>query len=71
MPQAETISAKEAAMLAGVHSTAIYRAIETGHVRVIRSAGQVRILRESFEDWRKRLEIRRELRKQEQEVVGT
>lgn len=69
MPEIETLSPKEAAMLAGVHSTAIYRAAEAGHVRVIRSAGRVRIFRESFEQWRSRLETRRNLRQRERELL--
>jgi len=70
MPQVETISPKKAAISARVHSTAIYRAIEDGHLRVVRSKGRVCIIRESFENWRRRLETRRKLRKQEQELMA-
>lgn len=71
MPQVETISPKEAAILASVHSTAIYRAVESGYVRVLRSGGRVLLLRPSFEKWRRRLETRRQLRKQEHELTRT
>jgi excisionase family DNA binding protein len=70
MSDNETISPKEAAMLAGVHSIHVYAAIQRGLLRARKSRGRVLIQRDSFEGWRKRLEIKRDIRKQERELLG-
>jgi excisionase family DNA binding protein len=42
---------REAAALAGLSTTAIYRAIDRGELRAVRLCSRLRIPREEFEAW--------------------
>jgi len=65
----ETISFKKAAMDANVHDQAIRRAVNRGLIKACRERGRVLIIKDSFDEWRKRLEIRRELRQRERDLM--
>ena len=63
MPDA--ISTKQAAFEAGVHGAQIFDAIRRGALQVRRANGRILVMRVSFDAWKRRLEIRRNLRKEE------
>jgi Helix-turn-helix domain len=63
------LDAKEAARLADAGQNQVYAAIYRGVLKTERKEGRVLILRDSFERWRRRLETRRALRAEEQELV--
>jgi hypothetical protein len=70
MVEVEVISAKEAAVQAGVHSAQVYDAIDRGLLRAKRSDGRVFILKASFTEWVNRLVIKRKMRSEEQEELA-
>jgi hypothetical protein len=70
MPHVETISAKQAASWANTHDQAIRRAVKRGLIQGRKEGGRLLIVKESFENWRRRLEIRRELRLSEHQLVN-
>lgn len=68
---ADVLDAKQAAREADAAQNQIYNAIYSGALRFERKKGRVLIFRSSFEQWRRRLEMRRALRAEtEQEEVG-
>jgi hypothetical protein len=69
MPRIETISAKQAATTAETHDQHIRWAIKRGFILARRKGGRLFIDKQSFDEWRKLLEIRRQLRQREQELV--
>ena len=67
--KAEVIRPRQAAIEAQAYETTVYWAISKGYLRVRREGGRVFILRDSFDAWRKRLEDKRRIRAEEQELV--
>lgn len=65
-----SLDAKQAARLADAGQNQVYAAIYRGALKVERKDGKILICRDSFEQWRKRLETRRALRAEEQQSKG-
>jgi hypothetical protein len=62
-----TIEVKQAAILANAHAAQVYLAIRCGVLESTREGSRVFIVRESFERWRKRLEMKRKIRAEERQ----
>jgi hypothetical protein len=71
MPEVETISAKQAATCADTHDQAIRRAVNRGLIQGYRKGRRLLIVKDSFDEWRRRLETRRELRQRERKLLKT
>ena len=67
--KAELIRPRQAAIEANAYDATVYWAISRGYLQVRREGGRTFILRDSFERWRKRLEDRRRIRAEEQELA--
>jgi len=63
---ADTLSVKEAALLANAHSANIYLAITRGLLKAQRRNNRIVVCRDSFEAYRKRLEAKRQIRHEEE-----
>jgi len=63
---ADTLSVKEAAILANAHSANIYLAITRGLLKAHRENKRIVIAKDSFEAYRKRLEAKRQIRQDEE-----
>lgn len=70
MPHTGLITTKQAAFEAGVHGAQIFAAINKGFLRVRRSKGRTLVTRESFDNYKRRLETKRALRAEEQAEVS-
>jgi hypothetical protein len=68
MKRKATITVKYALRDAEVPSAHLYWAIRNGDLRTVKIAGRRLIFRDSFDNWKKRLNQRRELLKEAQEV---
>ena len=69
MAKEEALSVSEAMREAGVFSQQVYAAISCRRLKAVRENGRWRISRTSFNEWRKRLEARREFAGQERTAV--
>lgn len=65
----EVITPRDAAIAAKTYATVVYWAVDKGYLEARRENGRIFILRSSFEKWRKRLEDKRRMREEEQELV--
>jgi hypothetical protein len=65
MNQSEVLSVKAAAREADTHAAQVFMAIRRGLLRVRKQGGRTLILRDSFSDWKRRLETKRALRREE------
>lgn len=70
MQNKEVLEPKKAAIEAEVHTQQVYQAIRNKLLTVERSGGRVYITRESFERWKRNLEVRRRMRMEEQQLVA-
>jgi hypothetical protein len=71
MFEPKVIRPREAAKEADTYDARIYWAISKGYLQVRREGGRVFILRDSFEEWCRRLRDKRRIRLEEQELVKT
>ena len=65
MKQSEVLSVKAAAREADAHAAQLFMAIRRGHLHVRKEGGRTLVLRESFVQWKRRLEMKRALRREE------
>jgi hypothetical protein len=64
----EILEAKQAAIEAKAATQQVYLAVRVGTLQAKREGNRVFIDRKSFEKWRKRLEAKRKIRREEVEV---
>lgn len=67
----DVMEAKQAAIEAKAATQQVYLAIRVGTLRATRKGGRVFVHRDSFEKWRKRLEDKRRIRAEEEELLKT
>ena len=61
----EVLSVKAAAQEADAHAAQVFMAIRRGVLRARKEAGRTLILRDSFSQWKRRLETKRAIRREE------
>jgi len=69
-PPNNFLNVREAAEEAQVYSAYIYWAIKKGVLQIERQGHRIFIPRESFDSWKKHLETRREILKEEKKLRG-
>ena len=65
MNQTEVLSVKAAAREADTHAAQVFMAIRRGLLQVRKQGGRTLVLRDSFLQWKRRLDVKRALRREE------